>query len=229
MGVNTNLDFFPWAQQNPQSLQWFQQLMSVPREGDWLDVVPNIGESKSDIVLVDVGGGMGQQCARLVARFPELENRVVLQDRAETIKIAPTIKGVKAMAHNFFTPQVVNGKPPHHQKVKFHADPCIGAQFYYLRTVLHDWEDNEAVSILKNLIPAMAPGSKILIDEMVLPNTGVHWWSACLDLHMYAMLGAMERNEEQWHSLLDKAGFEITEIKVYSSVMRHSIIVAQLK
>ncbi|KAI9649720.1 hypothetical protein NHQ30_002301 [Ciborinia camelliae] len=212
MGANTDLDFFSWAQQNQQSLQWFQQLMSVPREDDWLDVVPVISEGMSDVILVDVGGGMGQQCARLVARFPELENKVVLQDRPETIKIAPPIKGVKAMGHDFFTPQVVNG-----------------AQFYYLRTVLHDWEDDEAVQILKNLIPAMAPGSKILIDEMVLPNTGVHWWSACLDLHMYAMLGAMERNEEQWHSLLDKAGLQITEISTYSPVMRHSIIVAQPK
>ncbi|KAG4030616.1 hypothetical protein MFRU_011g00740 [Monilinia fructicola] len=155
---------------------------------------------------------MGQQCARLAARFPELENRIVLQDRPETIKIAPSIKGVKAMAHDFFTPQVV-----------------IGADFYYLRTVLHDWEDSEAVQILKNLVPAMAPGSKILIDDMVLPNIGVHWWAACLDLHMYAKHGAMERNEEQWYSLLGKAGLQILEIKTYSPVMRHSIIVAQLK
>ncbi|RAL65616.1 hypothetical protein DID88_005288 [Monilinia fructigena] len=188
MGANTDLDFFSWAQQNPQPLQWFQQLMSVPREGDWLDVVPTI------------------------TRFPELENRIVLQDRPETIKIAPPIKGVKAMAHNFFTPQIV-----------------IGADFYYLRTVLHDWEDNEAAQILKNLVPAMAPESKILIDDMVLPNTGVHWWSACLDLHMYTMHGAMERNEEQWYSLLDKAGLHILEIKTYSPVMRHSVIVAQPK
>ncbi|KAA8570871.1 hypothetical protein EYC84_000260 [Monilinia fructicola] len=212
MGANTDLDFFSWAQQNPQPLQWFQQLMSIPREGDWLDVVPTISEGKSDVVLVDVGGGMGQQCARLAARFPELENRIVLQDRPETIKIAPSIKGVKAMAHDFFTPQVV-----------------IGADFYYLRTVLHDWEDSEAVQILKNLVPAMAPGSKILIDDMVLPNIGVHWWAACLDLHMYAKHGAMERNEEQWYSLLGKAGLQILEIKTYSPVMRHSIIVAQLK
>lgn len=112
MGANTDLDFFSWAQQNPQPLQWFQQLMSIPREGDWLDVVPTISEGKSDVVLVDVGGGMGQQCARLAARFPELENRIVLQDRPETIKIAPSIKGVKAMAHDFFTPQVVIGKLP---------------------------------------------------------------------------------------------------------------------
>lgn len=72
----------------------------------------------------------------------------------------------------------------------------------------------------------MGPDSKILIDEMVLPNTGVHWWSACLDLHMYAMLGAMERNVDQWQTLLDKCGLKILETRTYMPVMRNSVIVA---
>lgn len=211
-GARTDLDFFPWAQQHPESLQWFQGLMSIPREGDWLDVVPMPVDAGKEPVFVDVGGGMGHQCARLTAKLPALQGRVVLQDRPETISIAPAIPGVQAMGHDFFKDQTVKG-----------------SKYYYLRTVLHDWEDPEAITILRNLVPAMRPDSKILIDEMVLPNTGVHWWSACLDLHMYAMLGAMERNEDQWHSLLDKAGLRIVEIKTYSPVMRHSIIVAEPK
>lgn len=87
--------------------------MSVPREGDWLDVMslpaPSAGDAEPP-VFVDVGGGVGHQCARLTARYPELKGHVVLQDRAETIQIAPPIDGVKAMAHNFFTPQVIKGK-----------------------------------------------------------------------------------------------------------------------
>ena len=108
-------------------------------------------------------------------------------------------------------------------------DTVTGSQYYYLRTVLHDWNDRDAETILRNQVAAMAPGSKILIDEMVLPNEGVHWWSACLDLHMYIMLGSLERNERQWQALLDKAGLRLVEIKTYSPVMRHSIIVAEPK
>ncbi len=90
--------------------------MSVPREGDLLDVVSMqalssaIASDNESPVFVDVGGGFGHQCARLTGRFPELKGRVVLQDRAETIQIAPPIKGVTAMAHEFFMPQVVKGK-----------------------------------------------------------------------------------------------------------------------
>jgi hypothetical protein len=113
-GANTELDFFPWAQRNPEVLGWFQQLMSVPREGDWLDVVsfPVTTDTKSHErpVFVDVGGGFGHQCARLTNRYPELEGRVILQDRAETIAIAPPMRGVEATAHDFFGPQVVKGE-----------------------------------------------------------------------------------------------------------------------
>jgi hypothetical protein len=106
---------------------------------------------------------------------------------------------------------------------------ATGSQFYYLRTVLHDWNDEDAEKILRNLVPAMTPGSKVLIDEMVMPSKGVHWWSACLDLHMYIMLGSTERNEKQWNTLLDRAGLRLVEIRTYSPVMRHSIIVAEPK
>ncbi|KAF2420224.1 S-adenosyl-L-methionine-dependent methyltransferase [Tothia fuscella] len=215
-GAQTDLDFFPWAKQNPEGLQWFQQLMSVPREGDWLDVVPMADVTEQVLaadpertVFVDVGGSVGHQCARLTTKLPQLKGHVVLQDLKETIDNVPAIDGVQAMAHDFFTPE-----------------PVKGARCYYLCTVLHDWDDEKAIEILKNLIPALGPDSQILIDDMALPNTGVHWWSACLDLHMYTMLGAMERNEDQWHALLDKAGLKALSIETYSPTMRHSIITA---
>jgi hypothetical protein len=92
--------------------------------------------------------------------------------------------------------------------------------------VLHDWDDEKSLEILKNLVPAMGPDSLILIDEMVLPNTGVHWWSAWMDLHM---LGAWERNVDQWHSLLDRAGLRVVDIQKYMPTMRHSLITVALK
>ncbi|KAI4162077.1 MAG: hypothetical protein LQ342_004247 [Letrouitia transgressa] len=212
--MSTDQDFFPWAKQHPEQIKWFQQLMSVPREGDWLDVAPfqDVSVESERALFVDVGGSIGHQCARLKQKFPDLKGRIVLQDLEETIKNAPPIEGVEMMSHDFFK-----------------AQPIKGAKFYYLRTVLHDWDEAKSLAILENLKAAMAPDSRILIDEMALPNTGVHWWSACLDLHMYAMLGALERNEEQWNSLLDKAGLVVEDIRVYTPTMRSSVIVARLK
>ncbi|KAL8723149.1 MAG: hypothetical protein Q9225_000490 [Loekoesia sp. 1 TL-2023] len=209
--MSTELDFFPWAKQNPEKLAWFQKLMSVPRDGEWFDVVPFSNDCSVDRAqFVDIGGNIGHQCRRLKAKYPELRGRIICQDLEETIRSAPPmVPGVEMMAHDFFKPQ-----------------PIQNAKYYYLRTVLHDWADEKAEAILKNIVPAMGPDSQILIDEMVLPNTGVHWWSACLDLHMYAMLGALERNVDQWKSLLDKCGLKILEVRTYMPVMRNAVIIA---
>ncbi|KAJ5921366.1 hypothetical protein N7466_009692 [Penicillium verhagenii] len=218
--ANTDLDFFPWAKQNPDILKYFQQLMGImglPRDGSWLGVIP-IGDQARSIagdvdsdrkVFVDIAGSVGHQCARLLTQHPGLAGRVVLQDLEETFERAPKIQGVDFMVYDFFTEQ-----------------PVKGAKYYYLRMIIHDWEDDKAVQILKNIVPAMAEDSQILIDDIVLPNTGAHWWSTCMDMQMYIMHGAMERTVDQWHALLDRAGLKVVDIKTYGAVMRNSVIVA---
>lgn len=103
-------------------------------------------------VFVDVGGSFGQQCARLKAKYPDLLGKVVCQDLPATLEHAPQIPGVEFMAQDFFKPNAVKG-----------------AKFYYLRTVLHDWPEDQCVEILSRLRDACAEASRILIDEMCCP------------------------------------------------------------
>ena len=95
-----------------------------------------------------------------------------------------------------------------------------------MRNVLHDYPDESCITILKNVIPAMDKDSRILIDEMVLPNSGVHWQATQLDLTLMAALGSMERTIEQWYELLEKAGLKILRIYTYTPLLHDSIIVA---
>lgn len=92
---------------------------------------------------------------------------------------------------------------------------------------VHDWPDSKAEVILKDVASAMGAESRLLIDEMVLPNQGVHWWNGCLDLRMYAMLGEMERNEDQWESLLGRCALRVVETRTYMPVMRNSVLVVE--
>lgn len=90
--------------------------MGLPPKWNWLDVVP-VKEAARDaleadpnrVILVDVGGNAGQHSARIVERLPELRGHVLLQDLEETVRNAPRIEGVEAVAHDFFTPQPVKG------------------------------------------------------------------------------------------------------------------------
>jgi predicted O-methyltransferase YrrM len=47
-----------------------------------------------------------------------------------------------------------------------------GADVYFFRTIFHNWPKSHCVRFLKNLVPALRPGSKILTNEIVLPNPG---------------------------------------------------------
>jgi demethylsterigmatocystin 6-O-methyltransferase len=95
-----------------------------------------------------------------------------------------------------------------------------------MRNILHDYPDEKCLVILANCINAMDADSRILIDEMVLPNQGVAWQAAQLDLTMMAALGAKERTIEQWYTLLDSAGLKVVEIEMYEPALQDSVIMA---
>jgi demethylsterigmatocystin 6-O-methyltransferase len=79
---------------------------------------------------------------------------------------------------------------------------------------------------LQNLVPAMAPESRIMIDEVFLPDSKVPWQCAFMDLTMTSSLGGCERSKEEWGSLLDRAGLRIVGVHTYDDVRRNSIITA---
>ncbi|KAF7924948.1 uncharacterized protein EAE98_007036 [Botrytis deweyae] len=208
----TDLPGFIWFPKQPQRFGYFQQVMTVQRAGavTWLSAFPSrqeLGDFQNKPVFVDIGGGFGHQCIAVKETFPELSGKLVLQDLPQTLEHVPEINGVEIIVHNFFEPQVIKD-----------------AKFYYLRNILHDWPDDKAVIILRNLIPALGPDSRILIDDMVLPNENVHWQAAQLDLTMMSALGSKERTEEQWRSLIDAAGLKILKIIPYTMPLNDSII-----
>lgn len=104
-----------------------------------------------------------------------------------------------------------------------------GARAYYLRNVLHDWPDNHSQVILSHLASAMTPGySKIILNELVLPDQKCGIIPAQVDITMMACLGATERSETQWREVVDSAGLKIE--KIYTDVPEaESIIELALK
>ncbi|RAH68674.1 S-adenosyl-L-methionine-dependent methyltransferase [Aspergillus aculeatinus CBS 121060] len=125
------------------------------------------------VLFVDVGGCFGQQAIAFRNRYPDLAGRVVVQDLAPTLQHAIQHAGVETMEQDLFQPQ--------------------GAKFYSSGNIFHDWPDDKARIILQNTIEAMAEDSIILVDDTVLPNAGVHWQAAQLDILMMTTLAARKR------------------------------------
>ena len=73
----------------------------------------------------------------------------------------------------------------------------------------------------------MGPESVILLDEMVLPDTKVHWQSTQIDLTMMAALASRERTRTQWVELLGSVGLEIVAIHTYTPSIYESIMIVR--
>lgn len=91
----------------------------------------------------------------------------------------------------------------------FFEEVPAGADLYMTKWVLHDWNDEEVVDILKVTERAMGPGSKLLIIEAVIPDEiNVPHASKLLDLNVFAMSPGKERTESEFKGLLEKAGLK---------------------
>ena len=89
----------------------------------------------------------------------------------------------------------------------------IGARVYYLRNILHDWDDTLCRTILEHIRAAMDPSySKVLINQWIVPTQRATSFMMHQDFNMMASFNAMERTEEQTRELLDEAGLRIVHI-----------------
>ena len=209
---NTNLPFFQWMPQHPEHMISLGQLMALQRVSHWVDSyavpaeVESFGPTPEKHILVDIGGGFGQQAIAFRDKYPEIPGRIVVQDIPETLAGATPVPGIELVAHDFFQPQ-----------------PVQGAKFYYLRHVLHNWPDDKCVEILKAIVPAMGPLSCVVVDEMVLPDRGVPWQTAYLDIAMMISMGGTERTRREYEGLLDRAGLRLTHVHQYDATMLSAI------
>lgn len=219
-GHKTDQQCFTWYPSKPELFAHFNRFMRVQREGmpTWLDKYPYLerattsGTDDDDDparpLFVDVGGGIGHQSVALRRALPpSVRGRIVVQDQPVLVEQALPCDGVEHMVHDFFSPQ-----------------PVLRARMYYLRNIMHDWRDGDAVVILRHLREAMGDTSVLLIDDMVLPNSGTHWHAAQLDIVMMAALAARERTRQQWEELVPRAGLRIRKVYRYTESLGDSII-----
>ncbi|KAH7325878.1 S-adenosyl-L-methionine-dependent methyltransferase [Stachybotrys elegans] len=214
---NTTDHAFAWFRDRPENLRYFNDYMAFRREPtlSWLTVYPVEEEAKdwpADRPLyVNIGGGIGHQSAQFKEKYPDLAGRVVLQDLPHSIEKALPTPGVENMVHNFFEPQ-----------------PIKGAKFYFSRGVLHNHPDHKVKKLLENTKSAMTSDSVMLLDEMVLPETGVNAYAATMDIVMMAAMSSSERTEAQWRKILDDVGLKLVKTYTYNPVSYEAVMDVRL-
>jgi hypothetical protein len=149
--------------------------------------------------LVDIGGGNGSVLCATLQRYPAL--RGVLYDLAgvierarEAIAKAGLAGRCQAVPGSFF-----EGVPP-------------GGDAYFMRHIIHDWTDEQSLTILRHCRKAMGAGARLLLVESVIPAGNDPSFAKQLDVNMLLIPGGKERTESEYRSLFGSAGFVLTRI-----------------
>ncbi len=183
-------DYWAWLAANPGERAAFDRAMVQGTEGRLarLETV----EWRGDETVVDVGGGTGAQLIAFLERHPGM--RGIVFDLPETVRDESTFGDRCMFVEGSFFESVPAG------------------DVYVLSTILHDWDDDSAVRILRTIRAAAREDSRlVLLEGVVEPGNepdGAKW----LDLLMLALFAGRERDEAQWRALLDAGGFGVERI-----------------
>jgi hypothetical protein len=164
--------------------------------------------------IMDVGGGSGGLIRAVLAKEPQLSGAIF--DLPEVID----------RNQELYEADNVLSKCEFHPG-DFFSSISEGADIYMFRNIIHDWDDERSINILKNCERACRTRGKVLLLEYVIPEGNIPFAGKWLDLMMLVGPGGQERTEEEYRVLLESAGLEVTNIIPTSTEM--SIIEAQPK
>ncbi|KAI0153304.1 S-adenosyl-L-methionine-dependent methyltransferase [Xylariaceae sp. FL1272] len=205
---DTNKNMFEFFSEHPERSKRFADAMRFFTERPGLEpyhVADNYdwGALPENSVIVDVGGSHGLICIELARRFPKIS--FVVQDLDE-----PVIRDAEAQC-----PNDVKNRVKYMVYDFLSRQPIHNADVYFLRAVLHNWSDTYAIKILRNLIPALKIGAKIIINDTVVPEPDqvppmMAGPLRANDLVMLELQNAGDREMAEWAALFARAhpGFD---------------------
>ena len=189
---------FDYFAEKPELAELFNQTMTSISELTDATVVAGY-EFSVFPTIVDVGGGHGPLLAAILASAPA--SRGVLYDLPSVVANAPTLlrkldvaDRVRIAEGSFF-----DGVPPN-------------GDAYILKNIIHDWPDEKAMQILRNVRAAAGPQATVLLVELVIPRHNRDFPGKWADLEMMLNLGARERTAAEYRDLLSEAGFRMTRV-----------------
>jgi hypothetical protein len=189
-------DFFSFLAQDADAATMFNEMMTGVtghRSAAILDAYdfPTVG------TLVDVGGGHGSFAASALAAHPGMHGVIfdqpgVVAGAQARLEAAGVADRCRLVAGDFF------------------ESVPTGGDVYTLISILHNWDDERAVAILRSCRQAVADGARLLVCEWVILPGNEPSLGKLLDLQMLVLFGGRTRTLPEFTSLFADAGFEVT-------------------
>jgi hypothetical protein len=149
--------------------------------------------------IMDVGGGNGSMVRTILGKYPQARGIVadlpyIAEQANDAIRAAGMTERCRFEPTDFFQ-----------------AVPK-GADGHLLKFILHDWNDEECATILRNCRAAIAPGGRLMVLEVIVPETPGSDFSHMMDMNMLVMTGGMERTAAEYEALFARGGFRLKRI-----------------
>jgi hypothetical protein len=202
--------YFDYLAENPEPARVFNDAMTS-FSGSVSAAVIDAYDFTEITKLVDVGGGHGLFLSSILQKYPQMkgvlfEAPFVAEGAGDAIKE----RGLTGRC------EIVGGD--------FFASAPAGGDAYIMKHIVHDWDDDHALTILRNCHRAMTENGKLLVVEMVIPEGNTSSLGKFLDLEMLLFLHSYERTEAEYRALFERAGFRLT--RIVSTRMPHGVIEA---
>jgi hypothetical protein len=194
------MSLFDYLSQNPEAGKIFDDAMTsfTLQSAAAVTAAYDFSEIKS---IVDVGGGNGLLLAEILKANPHL--RGTLFDLPNVIERAKQQKHLETAG--------LKERCQYAAGNFFESSPK-GADAYILKHIIHDWDDEQSIVILRNCRKAIAENGKLLLVEHVIPPGNDPYFGKLLDIEMLVMVTGCERTEQKFEELYQAAGFKLSGI-----------------
>jgi SAM-dependent methyltransferase len=192
------MSHFAWLAEHPAENAIFNQVMTAG-SAQAADAVVAAYDFGAHGTVVDIAGGQGRLLAAILRANPGL--RGVLFDQPHVVASAEPTLQAAGVAERC---EIVGGD--------FFEQAPSGGDVYTLCRIIHDWDDERSIVILRNCAQALAPGGRIAVIEQALPDGPGAGRAALLDMTMLIMTGGHERTADEFARLFSAAGLRLTRI-----------------
>ena len=204
---------FDYFAQHPDEASLFSETM-VGFHGGETPAVAAAYDFSGFETIVDVGGATGNMLSAILSRHEG--PRGILFDMEHVVAEAPAHLEKQGIADRV---SIESGS--------FFESVPEGGDAYIVSHIIHDWNEEQCLTILGNIRRAMKPDGKLLIVEFVLPEGDTPHLGKLADIVMLVVPGGQERTPAEYDELLAKAGFRMTRVVPTESPV--SIVEAVLK
>jgi len=192
------VDIWKYFQQNPEDAAVFNDSMSSVTAAT-NEAILSLYDFSSFGTVVDVGGGHGGLITSILKRNPKVKG--VLFDAPEVIEGARPKLEAAGLAERCET---VAGD--------FFKSVPAGGDAYVMKWIIHDWDDEKSITILRNCRSRMRANGRLILVDCVVPESDEPHFSKFIDLNMLVMTGGKERTAKEFEQLLGAAGFKLLRI-----------------